>query len=78
MKKQLIIMILSLPLFSFEFDFSLPPVQEEVFEPSVQEQDTKPKPLYDKRTNRPTEYTSQPRQVEESRDIYLLYAQKSD
>ncbi len=28
-------MILSRPLFSFNFDFSLPPVQEEVFEPSV-------------------------------------------
>ncbi len=35
MKQLLLIMIMTSSLFSFNFDFSLPPVVEEVFEPSV-------------------------------------------
>jgi len=35
MKKLLIVLILTSELFSFDLDFSLPPVKEEVFEPSV-------------------------------------------
>ena len=72
--KQLLwaIMMIASPLFSFSFDFSLPPAQEEVVEPSVLGEEVAPKKEVKKRATRENS------QKQETSTIYVRHEDDSD
>jgi SRSO17 transposase len=72
-------MILSTPLFSFNFDFSLPPVVEEVFEPSVLGEEIQAPKKRVQRPQTPTQMQEKdrPRRIDDTpTDIYVTHQEE--